>query len=373
MNAHVDEFAAHAVYAPSSAHRWTVCTASAEAIAALGEQEEGAEAKEGTEAHEEIERILGQFNGFYWRVGSGGSWLNQVNSNHPAALGVALLLDYVRQLPPGKVWIEQRVRLTGQIWGRCDVAHWHEESATLTIVDYKNGFVDVDAVENPQLRIYGAGSIYTHKLPAKWIRYVVVQPNSFMPVPRVKQCIEDADSLHSWASKTAAIPTGEKKFVAGEECKYCPLFGRCPASQDVLLKLNVVLASTPDQVSPTQRAIFAACKKPIEDWFKSADKIWTKDALTKGVPPGMKLVTTIKHREWKPEIESALRDSIVTLHGIDALPLPTPAQVEKLGKINVDELSTKAAGAPALAFASDKRAEWKQKSVAEMFAGVVNS
>lgn len=370
MSINVDPNAAHAVYSPSSAHRWTVCTASATAIAALGEQEEGEEAAEGTRAHDEIERVLGPYSG-----DGLGLWLEHddtliapVNPDHPAAYGVALVLDYVRKLPPGKLWIEQRVRLTDQIWGRCDVAHWDEASATLTIVDYKNGFVDVDAVENEQLRIYGAGSIYTHKLPAKWIRYVVVQPNSFMPVPRVKQWIESAEDLFAFANRVAAIPAGALTFTAGEQCKYCPLFGRCPASQDVLLKLNVMLANPPDAVRPDQVATFMACKKPIEDWFKALDKAATKSALSGAVPAGMKLVQTVKHRAWNDE--AAARAAILAAHGPDALDVPTPSQVEKLGGVDVATLSSKPEGGPALAFESDKRAAWAPKSVETMFKGV---
>jgi hypothetical protein len=47
MTIHTDPNAAHAVFAPSSADRWIPCTASAEAIARLPEQEEGEEAAEG--------------------------------------------------------------------------------------------------------------------------------------------------------------------------------------------------------------------------------------------------------------------------------------------------------------------------------------
>lgn len=359
MSINVDPNAAHAVYAPSSAHRWTVCTASATAIAALGEQEEGEEAAEGTRAHDEIERcMIGEFDD--------PSWL-PVNPDHPAAYGVALVLDYCSKLPPGRFWIEQRVRLTDQIWGRCDVAHWDEASATLTIVDYKNGFVDVDAVENEQLRIYGAGSIYTHKLPAKWIRYVVVQPNSFMPVPRVKQWVESAEDLFAFASKTAAIPAGELTFTAGEQCKYCPLFGRCPASQDVLLKLNVMLANPPDAVRPDQVAKFMACKKPIEHYFEALSKVNTERALAGQMPPGTKLVLPITKRQWINE--AAAREFVVKHKGVDALIPPTPAAVEKMG-LNIEGMAEAPIAPPVLAFESDKRKPWAPKSAAEMFKGV---
>jgi hypothetical protein len=54
----------------------------------------------------------------------------------------------------------------------------------------------VDVEENEQLRIYAAASMFTHNLPVKWIRYVVVQPNDWRPfVPRVKQWHEPVETL----------------------------------------------------------------------------------------------------------------------------------------------------------------------------------
>lgn len=359
----------HAIYAPSSAHRWINCTASATAIAHLPEQEEGEEAKEGTSAHEEIERCLGVYNNDD-DVG-GGALIpgDSINPDHPAAYGVSLLLDYVRQLPPGRLWIEQRVELTPHIWGRCDVAHYDEAGETLTIVDYKNGYVDVQAEENEQLMIYAAASIYTHNLPARHVRLVVVQPNSFMPVPRVKQWVTSSDALYQFATRIAAIPAGPLTFAAGEHCRYCPLFGRCEPTRDLLAQLSVALQHTPDEVPPANRAIFKALEKPVSDWFKSADKAWTKDALTKGAPDGMKIVQTQKHRAYKPGVEDAVRALIVEKCGVQALELPTPAQAEKLG-VDVTPYTERPNGGPALAFASDKRPEWRAKSAAEMFKGV---
>lgn len=355
MSINIDPNAAHAVYAPSSASRWTKCTASATAIANLGEQEEGDAAKKGTAAHEELERCLAG---------------NEPDADHPGAYGVALALDYLKQLPLGKMWVEQRVSLTEQIWGRCDVAHWHDETETLTIVDLKDGFVGVDAEENEQLRIYAAASIFTHKLPAKWIRYVIVQPNDFRPLPRVKQFVESVDVLMVFAEKTAAIPAGPLEFVAGEQCKYCPIFGRCKPTQDILAHLGAAMCLSPEEVRPQQVAIFKAMEKPISDFFKSLDKIALKRALSGDVAPGMKVVTTTKHRSWKDE--AAAREKVVNVLGESALELPTPAQAEKLGmaKADVAALADTPEGGPVLAFESDKRKPFAPKSAAEMFAGV---
>lgn len=367
MSITVDPNAQHAQYSPSSAHRWTVCTASATAIAALGEQEEGDAAKKGTEAHSELERVL-----------NGG----EPDPDHPGAYGVALAVDFVRQLPLGRVWIEERVHLTENIWGRLDFGHWVADEFTLTILDLKDGFVDVSPVENDQERIYAASLIRQFKLPVKYIRYIICQPNSILPGPRVKQWVEPAiDGVPvdpSWGKpkepfwkfipRIAAIPNGTLSFQAGEQCKYCPLFGRCPASQDVLLKLNVMLANPPDAVRPDQVATFMACKKPIEDWFKSLDKAATKSALSGAVPTGMKLVQTVKHRAWNDE--AAARAAILAAHGPNALDVPTPSQAEKLGGVDVATLSSKPEGGPALAFESDKRAAWAPRTAAEMFKGV---
>ena len=355
MTIHTDPNAAHAVYAPSSAHRWTVCTASAEAIARLPEQEEGEEAAKGTAAHEELERVL-----------KGG----KPDLEHESAYGVALFANFVQQLrtnTPGGEWIEQRVALTPQIWGRLDYGHWSPLDSVVTIADKKNGFVDVPVEENEQLRIYGASLINQYRLSAKWLRYVIVQPNSIVPGPRVKQWVESVESLMQFAERAATVPAGPKQFVAGEHCRYCPLFGRCPATQDLLPHLAVMLQHTAEEIRPEQVATLWALKRPIEDWFKSLEKMATKKALSGAIAPGTKLVTANTHRAWINP--AAARAAVIERFGVDALDPPTPAQAEKMG-MDISELAHKPEGAPVLAFASDKRPEFRRKTAAEMFAGV---
>lgn len=374
MTIHTDPNAAHAVYAPSSAHRWVYCTASALAIAMLPPQEDddNEDSVAGTAAHDEIDRILCQFNGQV--VGPDqirAAVKSLLDVEHPAAFGIALAIDYLAKLPRGRVWIEQRVALTDQIWGRCDICHWHEETGVLTIIDYKNGKRAVDAEENEQLRIYGAGSMFTHKLPVKWLRYVVVQPNDWRPfVPRVKQWYEPVASLYAWAEKVAAIPLGIKKFTAGEHCRDCPLFGRCDDSLDMLANIGPFINGLvqPGDVRPEQVAKFLAMQKPIEDAFKGFKKLWEKKALKSEIaPPDMKLVESVTHRAWKSEQEA--RAAIIAAKGTDALKLPTVAQAEEMG-IDVSKLHDKPRGVPALAFAHDSRKDWKRQTGAEMFAGV---
>ncbi|NVO13841.1 MAG: DUF2800 domain-containing protein [Rhodoplanes sp.] len=364
--------AGHAIYAPSSSHRWAEeggCTASAMAIAALPPEESGEEADEGTAAHDEIERLIplteirkGDHLRQYFR--------DVIDPDHPAAYGIALALDFVAQLPPGRLWVEQTVRLTDQIWGRCDVAHYEERNRVLTILDYKNGFVDVQAESNPQPMIYAAAAILTHGLRVDWVRIVIVQPNSFLPVPRVKQWIVSAADLHTFATRVAAIPHQPLRFVAGEQCKYCPLFGRCPASADVLSRIGVAFARDARVVPDYQVALFLAMKKPIADWFKTLEKTHTNLAISGHVPDGMKLVTANKHRAWADP--DAARELIYVRYGIEALDPPAPAQAEKLGMTAAElkVLAPTPPGSPVLAFENDNRPAWKTRTSAEMFAGV---
>jgi hypothetical protein len=367
--------AAHAVYAPSSAHRWIYCSASAEAISYLPpqEEEEGSASAIGTEAHDEIDRILGPYggDGFGFWLEHPNTMIEPIDYYHHAAFGIALVIDFVRHLPPGVLWIEQRVRLTDQIWGRCDVCHWDETTGILTIIDYKNGMRAVDAEENEQLRIYAAGSMFTHHLPVEFIRYVVVQPNDWRPfVPRVKQWHEPVAALYAWATHVATIPTGPKTFEAGEHCRDCPLFGHCPASTDAISNVAALIRGLvqPAEVRPEQVAMFLAMAKPIEDAFKSFRKFHEKKALKASVaPPAMRLVETVKHRAWidAPAAKKAFAEKFGAL----ALDLPTVAQAEALG-FDVGPYSDKPKGVPALAFEHDKRKTWVEKTGADMFASV---
>ncbi|WP_448043744.1 DUF2800 domain-containing protein [Bradyrhizobium liaoningense] len=370
MTIHTDPNSAHAIYSMSSGGRWAKeggCTASAEAIAMLPPQESGEEAEEGTAAHTELERRLGKLNGEF--VYPATMPIADVDPEHPAAYAVAMMIAFIRKLPPGRMWVEQRVALSDQIWGTSDIQHWQEETGILTTADLKNGQRAVDP-DKEQLRLYGAAGMFTHKLPVKWLRYVVVQPYDWRPfVPRVKQHIESAESLHAWASRVYAIPRSPKSFTAGEHCRDCPLFGKCDASIDMLSNFGAVINGlvSPEAVRPEQVALFLSLEKPITDQVKKFKSHWEKLALkTEQPPPGMKLVTTAPHRKWIDV--AAARAAVIEKCGVDALDPPTPAQAEELG-VDVSKLADRPKGGPALAFDSDKRKPWRA-SAAEMFQNV---
>lgn len=409
MTAHVDPNAAHAVFAPSGAPTWTICTAQPEAMAALRRvvpEEENEAAEAGTVGHDELERRIGTLTGE--PLDPATMPILPPNEDHPAAFGVALFVDFVRKLPPGHMWVEQRVILTPDIWGRADFVHFDPVTQVVTVVDYKNGFVGVDP-DSEQLQIYAGAAIHTFGLKAKWVRLVIVQPNDFRPgVPRVKQWPDKpeqwadatAEKLLDRCAKWAAIPGGPKSFIGvGEHCRDCALFGVCEPSKDILAHFGTMVAKGVEGVPAEMIAKFTACKKPIDHFFEAMARRGTKLATAGQVPPGMVLVTAVKHRSWKNEAEAkqtilhqrgaskvpnqyheslalghyeAVPSEVVGhyfLNGVDALDPPTPVQAEKLG-IDVSALVAKEQGGPVLAMEGDKRKPWAPKSAAEMFAGV---
>jgi hypothetical protein len=375
--------AAHAVHAPSSAKRWSKCPGSAQAIAAIDDyyepEEEGEAATEGTQAHDEIDKMfkpLGSRSGEADLVDISDfhNLVTPAPLDHPAAYGLRLVYDAVKKIIEqyGKVamWVEQRVHLTQAIWGRCDIAIWVPSHRLLIILDYKNGMRAVDAEDNDQTGIYAAGTIKTQGIDPLHIQHCIVQPNDWRHfVPRVKWWTEGRAALDlrtiEWITAV-----GQTFLKAGEHCRDCPLFGTCDPSVDLLTQFGAVIAGlvNPANVRPEQVAMFFSLQKPIEDQIKAFKKAWS-DAATKGnkAPAGMKFVAEEGRRKWTNEQEAWKR-----LGYPDApewMKLPTPSQAEELG-IKVDDIASKGKPFKVLAPESDKRKPWTGPEAGKMFAAV---
>ena len=89
------------------------------------------------------------------------------------------------------------------------------------------------------------------------------------------------------------------------------------------------------------------------------------------MPIGLKVVEGQKHKAWQNP--DAARKLIVDRLGADGLDLPTPAQAIDRGipEDIVNVMAPRPPGAPVLAFANDKRPEFKRPTALDMFAGIV--
>lgn len=369
----------HAVYAPSSAKRWSKCPGSAPAIAAIDDYyeplEDGEESIEGTQAHDEIDKMfkpLGSRSGEQdlIRMDDFNNLVEPAPLDHPAAFGLRLVYDAVRKVIEqyGEVvlWVEQRVFLTQQIWGRCDIAIYVPSHKLLIIMDYKNGMRAVDAEENDQTGIYAAATIKTQGIDVDHVQHCIVQPNDWRHfVPRVKWWTEGRAALDlrtlMWIKAV-----NETFLKAGEQCRDCPLFGVCDPSTDALTQFGAVIAGlvNPADVLPEQVSMFFALQKPIEDAMKGFRGAWSK---VDKAPHGMKFVAEEGRRKWTNEQEAWNR--LGHPNAPEWMKLPTVKQAEDMG-VKVDDIASKGKPFKVLALADDKRPEWKAPEATKMFAGV---
>ena len=212
---------AHAKYrAPSAAHRWLSCHASAFIVPQYPNEESEASLK-GTLAHDLLD------NGITFGI--------QPDTDDPDMdLNVRDVLkwvkDTVKSYGPGtKVYAEQQFDIpqTGEI-GTGDVTIVSPK--VLHIGDYKDGYVPVNVKMNPQLLLYLLGAIAKYGQRSKYL-ISVFQPNYDHVDGPIRTFEVSAENLE-WFEievKSAMAEGAEDRFAAGAHCKatYCPHRGAC--------------------------------------------------------------------------------------------------------------------------------------------------
>jgi hypothetical protein len=373
----------HARFAPSAAHRWLNCTASVSA-AECYHDEHGEAAMEGTAAHWLLERCLvdgGDPVDFLGRtiVVREDAVERRFVVTKEMAYDVETGVGFIREVAsaPGLSGVEARIDLSFievNQFGTCDLWHWSQDGV-LTICDFKYGRTNVEAENNPQLMIYAAGVMNNEFLRArldviKSVRLVILQPRSVAAVPRIKTWTVTPDVIAAivpLAQERILEANHQPRFEMGEWCKYCPALGDCPASQRESLALVPLINSLPD-LTPKDAARILAKKDLLEKIVKKAEAV-ALDAMLHGTKlPGLKLVTSRRHRQWRDE--SLARQALVDVAGDEALQLVTPAQADKLGaeaKRVVAEFAFTPDGDPAVGAENDRRALYVPKTATAMF------
>lgn len=158
----------HAKYSPSAAHRWMTCPGSWKAEQQYPDQPSGAAAVDGTHTHTLLEYCLDNL------IPDAMLMIGRTLKDHEGefevaadqALRVNTALLYIRDrrmaMGDNKIFVEHRTdpgRTVGvdTLWGTCDVILIGEDE--IEIIDYKDGRMDVDPKENPQLALYLLGVI----------------------------------------------------------------------------------------------------------------------------------------------------------------------------------------------------------------------
>ena len=355
---------AHALLSASSSSRWLKCPPSAVA-AALYPSTDTAYTREGTLAHEVAEAVARR----YLFNAASPAWAPDVTSEMLAcAMDYA---DYIQEQiksPDATVLLEQRLDFSPWVpegfgTGDCIIL----QGRRLDVIDYKYGQgVEVSAVGNSQMRLYGLGALHCFGEI-----YDVDEVVLHIFQPRKDNISVDAfhaADLLAWGDEIRPVALqaskGEGEHTPGTHCRFCPHAGVCPAlAEDCIGAMNGSggPAAVPS-LDPAGVASILALEPVITSWLKAVKDRALSSLMDGGEIPGFKVVAGRATRGWADDLEVAglLERAGFRREEFTKTEVLSPAAMEKaLGKKKVSELLSgqilSYPGAPTVAPESDKR------------------
>jgi hypothetical protein len=234
--------------------------------------------------------------------------------------------------------VEPFVKIDDDIGGSIDFVGRSADYATVIIVDYKFGFVNVEVEDNAQAQFYALAAAID-PLTSDWfgpeletIVLAIIQPN------------DDGDDLQTWKTNLRGIDHFETIYLdavdksedpesmpkSGPACKYCPAEAICPVKTGEAMKATRVNEITADKL-----AEYLPMAAEVEKWAKAVKKM-AHEQLEQGVPiKGYKLIAKRASRVWNntDDVENKVRKAkkIKLVDGFNSV-LKSPAQLEKVCK-----------------------------------------
>ena len=372
----------HAVLSASGAKRWLSCPPSARLEEKLkdrlGIEDTGnAYTREGTKAHElgelKLRREIGEINDYNFkeRVKALGPIDKEMDEATDQYVAIVLerLFEARRTCPDAKLMLETRLDFSRWVphgFGTGDAIVISD--SILDVIDYKHGKgVPVDAVDNPQARLYGLGAMellgdlydFTH------IRNTIDQPR----LDSVTSEILSREELLQWAEddvrgRAQLAWEGKGEFLPGDHCRFCTCKAICSARAAESLKIFNSGLETPMLLPDEQIPQILACAEIAKAWIGDLEKYALSQAMRGQRFPGYKLVHGRSNRTWKNE--DAATDNLLRAgykrEDIVKAELRSVSDVEKLlGKkafrAFAEEYTIKPEGKLTLVPESDKRIE----------------
>lgn len=383
----------HAVLSPSSAHRWSSCTASVGAAAANLEPDEGSDAARlGTCGHQILEDLLTDptrdpqsFLGReFWIEARNEHWREDwpfvdVSPEHVIVVDQALIDAVVTArnfvveqatMMGGTIVPEQRVPI-GHITGEDD-AHGTSDvvivtDETVAILDLKLGRRRVDAYEvltpahediitgetvpevvrpNLQLAMYALGVLKASGRSPKRVRLGIVQP-FLSHVSEWAGTVEELMRVGAWLSEKADETRTNPVFApSADNCLYCRASGNCAAQTAAVAAAALEGFDDVETARPRSPADLTlgdsyALVPLVQVWARAVeDRV--REHLTGGLPVvrsdgiSYKLVEgKMGARSWtdEEEAEEALKRMRLKAEQMYTRKVISPTQAEKLAKV----------------------------------------
>ena len=394
----------HAVLGASSAHRWLICTPSArlcEKLASRFGSETSPYAAEGTKAHalaemkvrlayykadgmtaakhsrmspEQQEAYLGinefRFKALRNELGDIPKDMEQATDSY-CDIVMEKYLSAKEADPGAQLYLEQRLDYSAWVpsgfgTGDCIIV----SDSLLEVCDYKHGKgIPVDAVGNPQLRLYGLGAMerFGRLYDFQSVRMTIIQPR----LDSVSEETLTCDDLTSWAAeevveKAKQAWTGSGEFVPGEHCRFCAAKAVCSARVAQAMRMFQYGLEAPGLIPDEQIPSILGMLNDAEAWIKDIRAYAENQALHGQVWPGWKLVHGKKpNRQWSDpeEVKAQLLRAGYPADQFQEVKLKPVGEIEKaLGKkafqALVGGLVSQGEGKLTLVPADDKRVEF---------------
>ena len=407
----------HAILGASSAKRWLTCTPSArlgERLTSRFGSESSPYAQEGTKAHALAEIKVRK--AFYASDGMTTTVYSRMSQEErDAYTGInAFRYDALRaelgDIPADMehatdaycdVVMEKYLSAKDQdastrllLEQRLDYSRWVPSGfgtgdcvivsdSLLEIADLKYGLgIPVDAVDNPQLRLYGLGAIakfgQLYDFPA--VRMTIIQPR----LESVSEETLGRVELLDWAEaevreKAQQAWKGVGDFVPGDHCRFCPAKAVCSARVSEALKLFRYGFESPGLIPDEQIPGILETLDVAEAWIKDFRSYAEKQALNGQKFPGWKLVRGKKpNRRWADpeEVRAQLLRAGYAPGQIETTSLKPVGEIEKtIGakafRALVGGLVAQGEGRLTLVPESDKRLEYASADAA--FADLISN
>lgn len=293
---------------------------------------------------------------------------------------------------PHAWFAETRLYASDNDWGTLDFHFVYESPFTinglkvlyLIIIDYKNGYKEVAAIDNLQLIGYTRTALHTYNTPTEKIfktDFVVYQPNSPHPIKEYSYLTSEIEE--KWAPLMDAAITLSESFYdkgevpaadlkqfqrAGSWCQWCKVKGDCKAykakNADAGLKLfetvykkangNIEKITDPKSyegptglLTPAEQSELFLGIRNFKEFIEAVEESVERRMINGEKYPNLKLIKDSKgaKRSWISDFEKIKK--FLKQKGIEPMVQADPklvsfGEVEKqLGTGSIDELLNK--------------------------------
>ena len=357
----------HAVLSASGSHRWLNCLPSAR-LELEFENSESNVAAEGTAAHALCEHKLKK--ALHMRSKRPVSVYNTDEMEEHSDAYVEFVMEQLelakQSCTDPLILIEQRLDFSCYVpqgFGTGDCIIIGDKK--LHIIDFKYGMgVLVDAVDNPQMKLYALGAleIYDSLYDIEEVSMTIFQPRR----ENVSTWTIPVKELKDWAEnelkpKAKKAYEGEGDYLPGEWCTFCRAAVKCRARAEEKLKLAQMEFKLPPLLTDSEIEEVLSKLSDLTKWANEIIAYATDAAVNHGKEwHGFKVVEGRSVRKYKDEKAVAEAAKANGYKDIYRQNLITLTEMQKLmGKKKFEQilggLIHKPPGKPTLVPFSDKR------------------